>query len=107
MPFYKMIVSQQEPLHHNGKAYNQGDVLMERVQLSEIEYNFNVKWPNLTGCRFELIKDAKVVAAVESGNLNDLKKEQLAAMCTEKGIDISDLNLKAPNSKAKMIERLG
>jgi murein endopeptidase len=37
MPAYKLIVKQQEPLHHNGKIYQQGQTVMDRIVLNEQE----------------------------------------------------------------------
>jgi hypothetical protein len=65
---YKLLANMNQPYYHNGKVYNHGDVILERVVLTESEAAIM----NLRETATKLVpnEDPQLVKAEKSAKLN-------------------------------------
>ncbi len=76
MKFYKEVA--KRALYHNGKPYEKGATVRERVPLSETNLRELKRTPELTNCEYILIEDSKkkVEKPTESDKKTPVKKEK-------------------------------
>ena len=55
MKFYKEIAL--KAMFYNGKEYAKGDTIRERVPLSDVHIEILKETPEITNCKYELIKE--------------------------------------------------
>jgi len=75
MPAYKQVANLGQPLHENGFIYNDGDVIRERVVVTEKEAEImNLRHPET---KLILIDDPKLILKrpLNQMNLDELEEE--------------------------------
>ena len=81
MPNYKLIVKQLSPLHHNGKIYQQGDTVIERIVLTNEEADIIfLRSEDVMVVPFDTVKSEEKVEGIEGKKPEEVKKKTYAQM---------------------------
>lgn len=85
MPVYKLVVKQTEPVHHNGKIYQNGDTKIERIVITEAEAKLVNERDNQVSAI--LIEEPK---GETLRPLNQMNKPELQKVGKEIDLDLDD-----------------